>query len=433
LSAILIDEIRETGRAATDGRKAAGPRDAADGELIEAATELGIWLSGLECFVRAGDSPFGTEPVERGGVSGDLLLILSVVRKCSILGHYVRCEAADRGLSDDKAAIAVTPAELIEFCDVFSDLSMLKPSASPMSRGELNSFIRSTLDKPFALSSFHKFTAIADSRAERYLPSKLLDLVDPRARTDDARAAVALSLPRIARILRWLSVVGEMLKNDMPLRPSLVIFTKIYEQISELTQFINARLDELDDQEADAFSMLDATSYTASIELKKVFTQELSDIIAIRQAPTLFARIETAYALLTESFQHTLTGFARLDGSEVTVFDLFPNFSSKKTSSIGLRGELRNVSRAVQKAEADPSDANLASLRKLLDRFMEHSVRSLFFKDIETFERFVEEVRVARTDNDLVPILHRFGAYLETLFGQVSLRSVLAEHPFDDA
>ena len=39
--------------------------------------------------------------------------------------------------------------------------------------------------------------------------------------------------------------------------------------------------------------------------------------------------------------------------------------------------------------------------------------------------------RTAKENKELVPILHRFGAYLDTLFGQVSLRTVLAHHPFE--
>jgi len=30
-----------------------------------------------------------------------------------------------------------------------------------------------------------------------------------------------------------------------------------------------------------------------------------------------------------------------------------------------------------------------------------------------------------------VPILHRFGAYVETLFAQVNMRAVLEKHPFE--
>ena len=59
------------------------------------------------------------------------------------------------------------------------------------------------------------------------------------------------------------------------------------------------------------------------------------------------------------------------------------------------------------------------------------TISFLFYKDRETVERFIEEVLVTRNKKDLVPILHRFGAYIETLFGQVNMRVVLASHPFD--
>ncbi|MDQ3323521.1 MAG: hypothetical protein M3525_13985 [Acidobacteriota bacterium] len=54
----------------------------------------------------------------------------------------------------------------------------------------------------------------------------------------------------------------------------------------------------------------------------------------------------------------------------------------------------------------------------------------MFYKDMETVERFIEEVLVTDNRKDLVPVLHRFGAYLETLFGQINMRTVLAKHPF---
>jgi len=51
---------------------------------------------------------------------------------------------------------------------------------------------------------------------------------------------------------------------------------------------------------------------------------------------------------------------------------------------------------------------------------------------METVERFIEEVLVTGDKKDLVPILHRFGAYLETLFGQINMRAILAGHPFEE-
>jgi hypothetical protein len=43
----------------------------------------------------------------------------------------------------------------------------------------------------------------------------------------------------------------------------------------------------------------------------------------------------------------------------------------------------------------------------------------------------MEEVAAARGAIELTPVLHRFGAYLETLFNQVNMRSVLAGYAFD--
>ena len=62
--------------------------------------------------------------------------------------------------------------------------------------------------------------------------------------------------------------------------------------------------------------------------------------------------------------------------------------------------------------------------------FLSGPVRSLFYKDRESVERFVEEILRTRDRKDLVPILHRFGAYLETLFSHVNNRTVLRDHPF---
>ena len=61
--------------------------------------------------------------------------------------------------------------------------------------------------------------------------------------------------------------------------------------------------------------------------------------------------------------------------------------------------------------------------------FMSETVTYLFYKDTETIERFVEEITTTRNTKDLVPLLHRFGAYLDTLLGQVALRTVLAGEP----
>jgi hypothetical protein len=40
-------------------------------------------------------------------------------------------------------------------------------------------------------------------------------------------------------------------------------------------------------------------------------------------------------------------------------------------------------------------------------------------------------VIVARTLEEVMSVMHRFSVFLETLLGQVNMRAVLADHPFD--
>ena len=181
---------------------------------------------------------------------------------------------------------------------------------------------------------------------------------------------------------------------------------------------------------APLFNALDSASYGASLELKKAFQQELRGIVQLIPPPTVHARVETAYSLLLDSFQQMLIELARLVKPDASPFDFFPRFQVKLDESIELRLQLWMMLQSVRRSEADPARDNVLELRRTLHSFSQVSIAYLHFKDQETFDRFNEEVNVARDKKDLVPILHRFGAYLETLFGQVSMRGVLAGHPF---
>jgi len=282
-----------------------------------------------------------------------------------------------------------------------------------------------------SLTVYAKLVLAAERAGDSFLPAILKELAAGAESDSTEHAELALVLPRFGRALLWLSVVGRMLEADEPLKPALVIFARINEQIFELTHYISNRLGTFPDPEGELFAHLDAASYTASIELKKVYSQELTGLAALRPAPSVFAKMETAYALLNEGFQQILAGFARLIDPKTDVFKLFPNFEVKREQSTALRQELWDVTSLVQGTEAKPDKKNVEAMKKVLRDFIGGTAKHLFYKDAETVERFVEEILVAKENKDLVPILHRFGAYLEALFGQVNLRAVLEKHPFE--
>jgi hypothetical protein len=222
-----------------------------------------------------------------------------------------------------------------------------------------------------------------------------------------------------------------MLKADEPLKPAIIILSCVSEQITTLIDSINSRLRRFANEDSAVFGALDAAAYTAQIEMKKVYLQELNGVAQMRPSPTVYARMETSHSLLSEGFQQILAGFAQTIDPLADPLALFPNFKIKLDQSITLRRDLNQLAALVQAAEKDPDKKNVDTMRAATRNFMDGSVKYLFYKDSDQVERFVEEVMIAKQNQELVPILHRFGAYLDTLFGQVSLRAVLSNHPFE--
>jgi hypothetical protein len=404
-------------------------------EINETAVELGIWLSGLESFLAAPHS-FGTNAAAKSALdaSKEFRLTHAALSRCATL--FARFSVSQLPVDIDVRvpSLDVTAAELDDLGSVIRDVIQIGECisrAEPLSTGEWNAWRNLLDDKIQKLGAVRAFIRYAEACGEINLPEPLKSFASSSEEMTNEQAELALVLPRFAKVLKWLSVVGKMLEADEPLKPALLIFARINEQCLELTTYINNRLERFPDTSTDLFASLDGASYLASIELKKVFSKELSRLIQIRPSPTIYSGMETAYSVLNESFQHILAGLVRFVDPTVDGFSLFPSFRSNFERSFALRGELWALSQLTKTAEASPEKRRIQALNKSLRDFMSGPVRYLFYKDTETFERFVEEIMITKEERDLVPILHRFGAYLETLFGQVSMRAVLENYPFE--
>lgn len=398
----------------------------------ETAVELGIWFSGLESFLSVGHYGFRVRDAGRPTVDFTIesRMTQSTLMRCMKLNARLLIERRD----DDGQVNDLTVEELNDLASALRDSIQVGQCiirAEPLGIGEWKAWCNLLSEKFGRLTAFHKLIRHAEAQGEQFLPEPLKSFAASEKPMTAENAELALILPRFAKILRWLNVVGKMLQADEPLKPALLIFSRVNEQVAELISYINNRLARFPNEEAELFASLDAASYTASIELKKVYAQELSGIADLRPPPSICAGMETAYAMLNESFQQTLAGLARLIDPSVDVVTLFPSYRINFERSLKLRSELWKLVRLTQTAEQEPEKKEVDALNRSLREFTSGTIRFLFYKDTETFERFVEEILVTKQKKDLVPILHRFGAYLETLFGQVNMRAVLENHPFE--
>lgn len=413
-------------------------------EPEELSFRLGLWLSGLQSFLNLRNSTLAEESRNSHDWSKEFRLTHSVLLLCSKLtldyAHRTGAEeSADQEIGDlellDRTA-AVPPVSSEEICELTHALkeSVLLSEglirAAPLRFSEWNAWSNSLADRLKSVGAVRKLIANAELEGERFLPRRLRELLDGRELPSAWEADLHLVLPRFAKVLKWLSIVGRMLENDEPLKPTLVLFARINEQMQEMMGYINNRLLRLTDESDALFGSLDGAAYTASIELRKVYNQELKGLAEIRPTPLIYAKIETAYSLLNDSLQLTLINFAQLLDPTVEPIEIFPELEIKEQQSLQLRENMWNLLQNVKSAENDIDNYPLETLFDELRGFRGEYLRFLFYKDLETVDRFIEEVLI--TDKkDLVPLLHRFGAYLETLLGQVNNRVVLAGHPFE--
>ncbi len=421
--------------------------DVAANDISELVFELGLWLSGLESFLNVRNHSFAEENRVKAASrdwTKEFRLTHSTLLLCSRLTFKVSRQIRDSHLLNEKTGeddldFAVQENlfgadEIYKLSQALKDAVLLNEGllrAAPLRFGEWTAWSNFLADKFKAVEAFEKLIKMAEQTGERFLPEVFWQLLENKPMSLAMEADLRLVLPRFAKILKWLSVIEKMLRNDEPLKTSLLIFSRIYEQIQDMMTYIDNRLLRFPNEEDELFGALDGAAYTASIELRKVYNYELAGLAEIRPTPSVYAKLETAYALLNDSFQQTVVSFATLLDAHIDPTELFPNFQSKLDNSLILRQRLWEILQTVKKAEQNPEAYPMDSLHTQLTDFLGSTIQYLFYKDMETVERFIEEVLITNNNKDLVPILHRFGAYLETLFGQINMRVVLADHPFE--
>ena len=395
--------------------------------IAELHFELALWTRGLESFCSVARHAFPNEKDSDPGRNyrSEFHVANAVLLKC---GELIETFSRQCVLSGQPM-----PADIKEIHSVIRPL-ILSTAAIARSRAlnfaEWNAWCEIVADRLSGSEIYTLFDAEFESRGLEFLPPFAAKVLGSIQLNDADRADLQLCLPKLGGILRSLDVVGRMLDGDAPLKPALAIFAFVYEAVNILNSELNERLLSRQDETSEVFAILDAATYTLSIESKKVFSVELASVINIRSASTVFARTESAFALLNDNIRHLLTGFLRLTEPDANAVRIFPEFSEKLEQSIELRKSLSEVMRSVRAAESDTSDAEMAKLRAELETFLETRLAFLFYKDRETFERFCEEILISTGDSDIRPLLHRFSAYTETLFNQVGMRVVLANHPF---
>ena len=413
----------------------------------EPVWELGVRLRALRSYFKTSNHPFNE--VERSAILSrdfvnEILIVQASLLKCSeLLAAHLRKNfpsvsgGAEPHETPRPSGFPISTPVLqgqrgLDAAHVLKDLSALCGALAGNGKVSLQAWTSfgNVAACQLELAGVRLFPGAKSSFSVSAAVPPELSAIAARVATESVASDLGTIFSRMFGLLDLLRHAEEALKSDDPLKLTLPFFTLLREESTGLLDLLGERALQSEGLDPSTHEHLDGTAYAVRMELRKAFEHELVGLAALRHAPQIFAKVENAHGLLRDCFQQSVIGVARAFDPGFDGAELFSTFRTKLDQSLLLRHDLWELLEAVRRAEGEGVQRASEPLRLSLASFSAGSLRYLMYKDWESYDRFADELATARSATELQPLLHRFRAFLETLFGQVSMRAVLAEHPF---
>lgn len=444
------------------GRRSAAQRDVLtvvmnkahnsyESEYATPTVELGLWLRALKSFFDLDNLPLSE--TERGAIlKRDFTCEVNItravlLRSLNLIGKLSQRESLPHDYDENEAVAPDAALRLEDGAHFQNEVSESLPAlyealrdaclicdgllAAPSIRFGGWAGLRSIMSRELERSeAARSFSTAACVRAPDALPDPLRTLAG-NLTPDELGEDVLNIFSTFMLSLEHLRFVELSLKSDGHLKQLLPVFALVHDETRELLDLLENRALHVEGARKNILDALDGTAYAIRMELRKVFEHELVGLCALAHPPQIYARTENAHGLLRDCFQQSVVAIAQnvepgFDGSQ-----LFSSYNTRLEQSLALRLDLWRLLELVRQAGSERGPYPKALLLERLAAFSEKSLRFLMYKDWDSFERFIEDVESALTDAQLETVLHRFEAFLETLFGQINIRAVLSDHPFE--
>jgi hypothetical protein len=233
----------------------------------------------------------------------------------------------------------------------------------------------------------------------------------------------------LARLLDYLRLIEKKVQQDKLLASTFSVFNNVHKESLALIERIDADMLHLEGASEELLSTLDGISYAIGHEIGRVYGFELVGIND-PQSPPLRAKLERAHGMLRNCFQQSIIALTQVFNPTLDGEELFNDFHARREEALILYRDLWNLVGLARRADKECDQFSVALLLAHLKRFRDGSMCFLMYKDWEEYERFVKKVTAARRILEIGPALEGLACYLETLLGQVRLRSVLANLSF---
>lgn len=244
------------------------------------------------------------------------------------------------------------------------------------------------------------------------------------------------------RQLRYLNCIDITTKRNISISCGLLILTLINSEIRHIIRFIEKETSrEHFKQFRDFFH---AIVFQISMEQKRVFHQELRNILQMKNIPNLRGKIENSHGILKNTLEQCIVQIAEIFNPSITGDQIFSSFITKLGQSLKLREDIFILHRILSFLERnlaykDKRESLFESLKNFMLYFESFTFRLLRHDDYEEFVKFFGEFLTdvtMKTLNDeglkkLSANIHNFKIFLDTSLSHINNRVELQNHSID--
>lgn len=260
-------------------------------------------------------------------------------------------------------------------------------------------------------------------------------------KTKEFKKEVSLIYVYIFRLLRFLSFVDIETQREVSLNSSLMILLLVKSEINILLALLDETVKTVNDK---VFAeLLGSVAYQFSMESRRIFSQELTDIYKLRSSPHFRGKLENSYGTLRNMTEQAAVQLTQFFSPEVRGEAIFPDFVPRLQLSLRLLEDLLVLDKFTALVEksagsVEQRTAAFESLRKYMVYFESSTFRLLRYGDYEEFAAFFHAIASLPGDIAAGPGFYsaherikRFRVFLQLTLKNIENRVELSGRPVD--
>jgi hypothetical protein len=417
---------------------------------IENLFALETWLKAIRSFLQLNHLPFAdTEKREIASrtFSPEIGIIREGIRLCEShtyalldpglevdFTEFVKAQMRrDRILDYNISRIAeqLTPADsLAQLLELLNDLRIMIDGFPPQTGRDLQLFL--ALGRCFGreikncryvdMLMNHQFKLQYD-----LVDNKALIATLRRIPQEAVRRNVVMVFLYLFRLLKYLKLVSADLKRDRPLKPHLMIFSLMHEEMGSLADLLSARLLKNVGVKNVLEQAAELISYSMKTEFHRVQSQELISVSVESDPRLVYSRLENSHGILRNCCQICIVTLVQAIDKNFDPSILFPSSSAQLLQAEKVRQDLWDLRRWLMDVLGNKETMDAGKIIEQVSIFKDASMHSLMYRDWGEFEAFSDTLSASITSGEIRTHIRKFISYLENLIQEVSKRSVFRE------